>query len=263
MLSSPSGGPAVVRIGIIAALNLALCAAVLAFQSEEEKTSPVHKAGDVKTNQADGQRYRWIPPGTYTAGCSKGDTQCYDDEIPQRRTTISKGFWLGETEVTQEAYEKILHDNPSAFPGRNLPVQETTWYDADDYCRMIGGRLPTEAEWEYAARAGTTTARYGDLDRIAWYEGNSGNQPHPVAQKQPNAYGLYDMLGNVIEWTSSHFTVALNQENIDPQGPREAEYRTLRGGGWFDEPELVRVSDRDWFEDGDTDYNVGFRCVSP
>ena len=229
----------------------------------QNSSSHSPKAGDSKINPKDGLKYLWIPPGTYISGCSPGDNQCYEDEKPERKITLTKGFWLGETEVPQSAFEKITGYNPSIFTGANLPVEETTFDDATGYCNAIGGRLPTEAEWEYAARAGSTAARYGDLDKIAWYIGNSQFTTHPVGQKQPNAFGLKDMLGNVIEWTSSHFTVQHSQENIDPKGPREAEYRTLRGGGWFDDPELVRVSNRSWFEDGDTDYNVGFRCVSP
>ncbi len=223
------------------------------------------KAGDSKINPVDGLRYRWIPPGSYTSGCSAGDKQCFKEEFPNRRITLTRGFWLGETEVPQSAWEKVLPDieNPSNFTGPNLPVEEVNYNDALAYCETIGGRLPTEAEWEYAARAGSTASRYGDLDKIAWYYGNSNFTTHPVGQKQANAFGLHDMLGNVIEWTNTFFTVQLSQENIDPKGPHEAEYRTLRGGGWFDDPELVRASNRSWFEDQDTDYNVGFRCVSP
>jgi formylglycine-generating enzyme required for sulfatase activity len=222
------------------------------------------KKGDSKINPTDGLRYFWIPPGTYNSGCSPKDDQCFTDELPNRKVTITKGFWIGETEVPQSAYEKVMKgENPSAYYGPDLPVNEATHYDAEDYCDAIGGRLPTEWEWEYAARGGSTGARYGKLDDIAWYYDNSDFTPHPVGKKQPNAFGLKDMLGNVIEWTDTFFTVQHSQENIDPKGPKTAEYRTLRGGGWFDDPELVRVSNRSWFEDGDTDYNVGFRCVSP
>jgi formylglycine-generating enzyme required for sulfatase activity len=242
---------------------LVLSLPLAAFQAERRSQPVAPKKGDSKINPKDGLRYRWIPPGTYTYGCSTGDKQCFTDEYPQRKITLTRGFWLGETEVPQSAWAKVMPDvqDPSDFVGEKLPVNEATYYDASDYCAAVGGRLPTDAEWEYAARAGSAAARYGDLDKIAWYVGNSNDTPHPVAQKQPNAFGLYDMLGNVIEWTDTYFTVQLSQENIDPKGPREAEYRTLRGGGWFDDPELVRASDKSWFEDGDTDYNVGFRCA--
>jgi formylglycine-generating enzyme required for sulfatase activity len=248
--------------GGVIAFAAALAVPLPAFQAVAPGTARTPKAGETKLNSKDGLKYVWIPAGDFTSGCSPHDDQCYDDELPTRHIILTKGFWLGVTEVPQAAYERVMGKNPSTYEGPTLPVEEVRWWDADDYCAAIGGRLPTEAEWEYAARAGSTESRYGDIDKVAWYSGNSNFTPHPVGQKLPNAFGLYDMLGNVIEWTNTYFTVQISQENVNPQGPKEAEYRTLRGGGWFDDPELVRASDRDWFEDGDTDYNVGFRCVS-
>lgn len=225
--------------------------------------SATPKAGDVKTNPKDGLKYVWIRPGKFRSGCSVGDDECYDDEYPARDVTLTHGFWLGQTEVTQAAYEKIMDDNPSVFEGENLPVEMVTWLDAAEYCREIGGRLPTEAEWEYAARAGTTTARYGKLDDIAWYWQNSNFSTHPVGTKKPNAFGLYDMLGNVVEWTYSWYTVEHAQENINPKGGNSlSEYKSLRGGGWWDDPDLVRSSYRARIEPDSTDYNIGFRCAA-
>ncbi len=247
-------------------LLIAACASIIiplsAFQNENAKAADP-KPGTIKVNPVDQQRYVWIPPGTMTSGCSTGDNECFEDEYPQRSITLTKGFWLGETEVTQEAWDRLVDFNPSVFQSSSsLPVEQTTWDDADWFCSQIGGRLPTEAEWEFAARGGTNTARYGKLDDIAWYYNNSNFRTHPVKQKQPNAYGLYDMLGNVVEWTHTWYTVQLNQETINPTGPSTAEYKELRGGGWWDDPELVRVSYRRRFETGDYDYNIGFRCVS-
>lgn len=223
--------------------------------------SPAPKPGDVKTNPKDGLKYVFIPPGKFTEGCSPGDNECYLDEFPTRPITLTRGYWLGQTEVTQAAYEKITGDNPSVFSGPNLPVDMVEWDDADYYCRQIDGRLPTEAEWEYAARAGTKGSRYGKLDDIAWYWKNSNFTTHPVGLKKPNAFGLYDMLGNVVEWTYSWYTVQHSQENINPKGPSEAEFKSLRGGGWWDDPDLVRASYRSRIEPGDTDHNIGFRCA--
>lgn len=136
-------------------------------------------------------------------GCSQGDKECGDNEQPAHEVTITRGFWIGQTEVTQEAYQRVMNgQNPSRFKGARLPVETISWNDADAYCRAIGGRLPTEAEWEYAARAGSTDGRYGDVDQIAWYGKNSGNKTHEVAGKAPNTWGLYDTLGNVWEWTA-------------------------------------------------------------
>jgi len=143
-----------------------------------------------------------------------------------------------------------------------LPADSISWVEADVYCRATGGRLPTEAEWEWAARGGTTGARYDKLDDIAWYMTNANFTTHPVGTKKPNAYGLYDMLGNVVEWTYTWYWVQLNQENINPTGPPTAEYKSLRGGGWWDDPELIRVSYRRRFETTDEDYNIGFRCAA-
>jgi formylglycine-generating enzyme required for sulfatase activity len=243
------------------AAGILFAAGMTAFQGNTAKTASP-KSGDAKVNPKDGLRYRWIPPGTYISGCSPGDSDCFADEFPTRKITLTRGFWLGETEVTQAAYEKITGDNPSINVGPNLPVDEIASDDAEAYCKAIGGRLPSEAEWEYAARGGTTGPRYGELDQIAWYWKNSGFTTHPVGQKKPNAYGLYDMLGNVVEWTHSWYTVEVSQENINPTGPSTAEFKSLRGGGWWDDPELVRASYRSRFEPDFADFNIGFRCVS-
>jgi hypothetical protein len=189
-----------------------------------------------RVNPKDGLTYVWIPPGSFMMGCSPGDTECYDDEKPAKRVNIAKGFWLGESEVTQAAYQKVTGKNPSYRKGPERPVEEVDWNESMSYCRAIGGRLPTEAEWEYAARAGTTGARYGELDRIAWTNANSGGNTHDVKQKEPNAWGLYDMLGNVWEWT---------------------EEQTLRGGSWLYVTGFSRVSDRD--RCGPTGRNVQSR----
>jgi formylglycine-generating enzyme required for sulfatase activity len=235
--------------------------AVVAFQkSSGNAASP--KVGDSKVNPKDGLTYVWIPPGTFMDGCSPGDKQCKKDEYPSRKVTLTRGFWLSRTEVPQATFEKIMGYNPSIFQGSDLPVEYVSWVEADEYCTTIGGRLPSEAEWEYAARAGTTGSRYGNLDDIAWYYGNSKFSTHPVGKKKPNAFGLYDMLGNVVEWTHTFYWVQLNQENINPTGPSYAEYVSARGGGWWDAQELIRVSYRRHFEQTDIDYNIGFRCVS-
>jgi formylglycine-generating enzyme required for sulfatase activity len=111
--------------------------------------------------------------------------------------TISRGFWIGQTPVTQEAWKRVMGNNPSSFKGSKLPVENISWDDAKRYGEAVGMRLLTEAEWEYAARAGSTASRYGPLDEIAWYDRNSEKKTHEVGGKQPNDWGLFDMLGNV------------------------------------------------------------------
>jgi serine/threonine-protein kinase len=202
-------------------------------------------SGGFQVNQVDGQRYVWIPPGSFQMGCSPGDDECSDNEKPVRKVQISKSFLLGQSPVTQLAYRRVKHASPSRFPGNDLPVEMVSWQDASAYCRVIGGRLPTEWEWEYAARAGNQSARYGTLNDIAWYVGNSGKFTHPVGQKTPNAFGLYDMLGNVWEWTQGLYGVL-----------------AIRGGSFADTANHIRSSIR--VEKGTLirAYNVGFRCAA-
>jgi formylglycine-generating enzyme required for sulfatase activity len=212
-------------------------------------------------NQKDGLTYVWIPPGKFMMGCSPGDNACKDDEKPPHEVTISNGFWMGKTDVTQAAYERVLEKNPSSFKGANLPTENVDWNEAESYCKAVGMRLPTEAEWEYAARAGSTESRYGDLNRIAWYSANGENQTHEVAQKQANAWGLYDMLGNVSQWTEDSKLLYASDSLRDPRGPASGQQRTLRGGAWSSGPEFVRVSGRAAILPKFHSAFIGLRCV--
>jgi formylglycine-generating enzyme required for sulfatase activity len=240
------------------------------LQQEWDQAQPL---GKLKLNPKDGLKYVWIPPGTFMMGCSTGDTECNDDEKPPHQVTITKGFWLGQTEVTVGAYKRFaaatgrqMPDTPgfnSRWTNENMPIVNVTWNDAHDYCAWAGGRLPTEAEWEYAARGGSTEARYGPIDDVAWYDGNSGGQTHDVAQKRPNGFGLYDMLGNVWEWVNDWYDQNYYQSSPsqDPQGPASGGERVLRGGSWSHLPRLVRVSDRIYIPfPGNRSLNIGFRC---
>ena len=214
-----------------------------------EPAKPVARAprvGDTRVNAKDGLTYVWIPAGRFSMGCSPGDGECDDDEKPAHAEQIADGFWLGQTEVTQAAWKRVMNSSPSYFKGDQLPIEQVNWTEAGDYCKAIGGRLPTEKEWEYAARAGTTDARYGALDAIAWYSGNSGKSTHPVGLKQANAYGLYDMLGNVWEWTSDSYGAGM---------------KVFCGGSWNNLPQFVRVSYRNRIEPTFRNVDIGFRCA--
>ena len=232
-----------------------------------EAAAPISSPSDSSgTRQGqDGLTYVWIRPGTFTMGCSAGDKQCFSLEKPAHKVTISQGFWMGKTPVTQAAYQGVMGANPSRFKGDgSLPVETVSWNDAVAYCSNIGMRLPTEAEWEYAARAGNSSPRYGDLESIAWYHDNSGSITHPVGQKQPNAWGLYDMLGNVWEWTADWFDDEYYKHSgsVDPAGPPSGAEHTLRGSTWAHAPMIVRVSMRIKYEPAfGLNTNVGLRCV--
>lgn len=204
-------------------------------------------AGTVRSNPKDGLKYVWIPPGTFGWGCSPGDNECQDDEKPQEEVTIPQGYWMGQTEVTQAAYQRVVGSNPSSFKGSQRPVESVTWDEAGAYCGKVGLRLPTEAEWEYAGRAGSRNSRYAEIGSIAWYSGNSGDTTRDAGQKQANSWGLYDMLGNVWEWTSD-----LNPGTTS---------RILHGGAWSDDPRIVRVSFRAGDEPTLRVNNIGFRCA--
>jgi formylglycine-generating enzyme required for sulfatase activity len=227
----------------------------------------VREAGTVRMNPNEGQKYVWIPPGEFEIGCSPGDKECKGDERGRYSVTvrITHGFWLGQTEVTQAAYQKMKGHKLSPFKGPEHPVEGVDWYEAQEYCEATGGRLPTEAEWEYAARACGIDARYGQLDAIAWYSGNSGDQTHPARQKQPNAWGLYDMLGNVKEWVADwydeNYYQTLPSFITDPKGPPSGVHRVLRGGCWDDGPENVRASSRDFSIPSNRSAGYGFRCA--
>jgi formylglycine-generating enzyme required for sulfatase activity len=236
------------------------------FDAREPQPPPVVAARNpnvaIWLNTADGMRYVWIQPGTFMLGCSPGDSECTADERPAQQVTIAEGFWMGQTPVTQWSFEWVTRNNVSHHrPGNRpfLPVERVTWDEAAGYCKQIGGRLPTEAEWEYAARGGTTGARYGDIDAIAWYKGNSGGFTHEVGQKQPNAFGLYDMLGNVMVWTADWCN---DSRLLLGSGLMHNKMRSVRGASAFESAHNVRVSDRTIDPPGRRFYGVGFRCVA-
>jgi len=189
-----------------------------------------------------GMEFVLIPAGSFMMGADKNFEDASDDETPRHRVTISKPFYMGKYEVTQEQWVAVMGSNPSYYKGRARPVEEVSYDDVQIFIRKLNEkegtgkyRLPTEAEWEYAARAGTTTAySFGDdknkLGQYAWYDDNSGNETHPVGELKPNAWGLYDMHGNVMEWCSDWKGDYPSGSVIDPKGPSSGSRRVVRGG---------------------------------
>jgi formylglycine-generating enzyme required for sulfatase activity len=226
------------------------------------------KAGEVRSNTRDDQKYVWIPPGQFRMGCSPtGDYYCtnYDDEKPAHAVRITSGIWMGQTEVTQAAYKKLIGKNPSYAEAEDRPVEGVTWFDAQHYCKLVGGRLPTEAEWEYAARAGSTGQFYGMVDGIAWHAGNSGDQTHGAGEKKPNRWDLYDTLGNVWEWVwdwyDEEYYKSLPSPAIDPRGPAKGTERGVRGGAFDYAQGDNRLPHRRGLGPRRHFSNVGFRCA--
>jgi len=176
-----------------------------------------------------GMEFVRIPPGEFMMGCSPGDSQCNGDETPRHRVQVTKGFEIGKYEVTQAQWVALMQTNPSANRGDNHPVETVSKIEAGDFINKLNERndgyryrLPTEAEWEYAARAGTDTPYSGPINEVAWYAGNSEDETHPVGLKKPNAWGLHDTQGNVREWVSDYYSPAFYNINpaIDPTGPQ-------------------------------------------
>jgi formylglycine-generating enzyme required for sulfatase activity len=218
--------------------------------------------GETRLNPKDGLTYVWIPPGKFIMGCSPGDGECFsNNESPRHEVTITRGFWLGQTPVTEAAYSRFLKATGkyAESASADLPVVNVSCDDAQKYCEWAGLRLPTEAEWEYAARGGTAGARYSNLDDIAWYRQNSGGKQHSVRSKQPNDWGLYDMLGNVWEWVADWFEYYEAEAVEDPTGPSDGVNRVRRGGSWSDDPKSVRASYRFAVESSYRSLNFGFR----
>lgn len=176
-----------------------------------------------------------VPGGSFQMGSNNGS----DNEKPAHQVTVSS-FAMGKYEVTQSQWQAVMGNNPSSFKGDDLPVENVSWEEAQAFCRKLSQhtgqtyRLPTEAEWEYACRAGSTGDYAGNFDAMAWYNKNSGSKTHVVGQKQPNAWGLYDMHGNVWEWCQDWYgsNYYSQSPSTDPQGPSSGSLRVIRGGGW-------------------------------
>jgi|688.fasta_scaffold06594_17 formylglycine-generating enzyme required for sulfatase activity len=231
-----------------------------------------------------GMKLVLIPKGTFMMGSPESEEGRDKNDETQHEVTISKDYYLGVYEVTQAQYEKMMGKNPSYFQGAkvgnenaNLPVEKISWDDAVEFCKKLSDlpeekkvgrvyRLPTEAEWEYACRAGSKTAysfddEEGLLPEYGWFKRNSSDRTHTVGLLEPNAWGLYDMHGNVWEWCSDWYVEYPQGAVSDPTGPKEGSDRVIRGGGWNSGAADCRSAYRGGSTPGDRFYSLGFRLA--
>jgi formylglycine-generating enzyme required for sulfatase activity len=260
----------------ITLLLVSPCSAGETIELKESKKA--EKSKETKDEKKDaitnsiGMKLKWIDPGEFMMGGKEND-----NEKPVHKVKLTKGFYIGVYEVTQEEYEKVMGKNPSRCKGANLPVEMVSWNDANEFCKKLSEkegekyRLLSEAEWEYACRAGSKTEYYwGDSfdEKYAWCGDNSKQKgkTHPVGTREPNKWGLYDMSGNVWEWCQDWYESGYpTNEQVDPEGPASSEknFRVARGGSWEDLA-LFRLH-RSAYRNGGTPSKVfssfGFRVV--
>jgi formylglycine-generating enzyme required for sulfatase activity len=272
-----------------ALLAALVCAGYLAYRprphpeiaSSPPPGSSVRPAG-ARTNPKDGLSYIWIAPGQFRMGATPGDTDADTDEKPRHPVLITRGFWLGETPVTVAAYQRFVAGQPRLKmppapdfnPGWSKPddpIVRVTWDEAKAYCEWAGGRLPTEAQWEYAARGGKDGLKYPWGNQItpenANYSGSKWKGTSPVRTYPANAWGLYDMAGNVWEWVADWYdenyyaTLPSAGPAEDPRGPQSGKGRVLRGGSFSNVSRNLRAAFRGRYVPDFRNYSIGFRCV--
>ena len=251
------------------------------------KTAISPSAGTIVRNQM-GMELVYVPAGTFMMGSTDAEAQAaveeakrvndnaklewFSREEPKHQVTIREGFYMGKYVVTQAQWQKVMGNNPSDFKNCDqCPVEEVSWNDAQEFIRKLNAmsdgfayRLPTEAEWEYAGRAGTTGEYAGNLDAMAWYSENSGGKSHPVGQKQPNAFGLYDMHGNVWEWCQDWYHDSYNGAPIDGSAWESGggQKRVMRGGSWLFHADGLRSAARNSAFPVQTGSDGDFRVVA-
>ncbi|NQZ75334.1 MAG: SUMF1/EgtB/PvdO family nonheme iron enzyme [Ekhidna sp.] len=217
-----------------------------------------------------------IPAGSFVMGSDSVNVNAQKDEFPQTKVQISRDFYLGQTEVTQELFELIMGYNPSVFNSPNNAVEMISWHDSqafiDELNKVWKGegsfRMPTEAEWEYACRMGEPEYRdekgqitNWKLQKYAWFYSRSEGKSHPVASKEPDKMGFYDLQGGLWEWCNDWKGKYNGGEQVDPQGPEQGERKIYRGGSWFNEPEALRSENRNAHPPSERFPNAGLRLV--
>ena len=213
-----------------------------------------------------------VEAGTFTMGATPEMGDPFDADKPAHRVTLTNDYYIGKYEVTQALWKAVMGNNPSNFKGDNLPVEQVSWYDCQDFLsklnRITGKtfRLPTEAEWEYAARGGNKSRGYqysgsnNTLD-VAWFRDNSGSNTHAVGTKQPNELGIYDMSGNVREWCQDWKGEYSSSSQVNPTGANSGSDRVFRGGSWSGEARYCRSSYRLYYTPDYSNYSLGLRLV--
>lgn len=232
----------------------------------------------VQLNENTQMDFALVPSGKFIMGSPEDEKDRDKDESPQREVEITKAFYFGVYEVTQKEWLAVMGTNPSIFQGAeenlNNPVDMVSWNDCIEFITILNRkglgkfRLPTEAEWEYSCRASTTTRfhwgddnDYKELYQYGWFNPMSTAMPHPVGEKKPNQWGLYDMIGNVWEWCSDWKGDYNELENVDPQGPKEGTLKIFRSGSWFNLPHTLRAANRNAHLPNEGYTNIGLRLV--
>ena len=269
LLSSRQAGPFLILSSIVVLGMAAGCVGdpggteLNASAAKEEAWGP----DDQRWTNNIGMSFVRIPSGSFTMGSSSSEADGH--EKPPHTVTIGESFYMATTEVTQAQWRAVMGKDRSKFQGDDLPVEHVSWNDAKEFIRKLNAmegrtryRLPTEAEWEYACRAGTTGDWVDDLPSVAWYAPGSGDKTHAVGQKQANAWGLSDMLGNVYEWCEDWKGDYPSGNVKDPRGPSSGLGRVVRGGSWFVHANRTRCEFRDFFTPDYRRGDVGFRLVA-
>ena len=224
------------------------------------------KAGTEKTIKLPGgakMTLVWCPPGTFMMGSSELEPGHEDDESPPHQVTLTEGFWMARTEVTRKQWRSVMGSNPSGEGGDDMPVDNVSWQDCTEFCKKAGLELPTEAEWEYACRAGSTEpfGGTGRLQEMGWFKGNSGGQFHPVAKKSPNDWGLFDMHGNVAEICQDLYGEYPSGAVTNPPGAPLGTTHCIRSGLALREAMLNRAAVRTYAREDAKGEGLGFRPV--
>jgi formylglycine-generating enzyme required for sulfatase activity len=241
---------------------------------ETYKKQPSSSASSITIPVKDGISIEMVKVegGTFMMGATPEMEIPDDDEKPVHQVTLTNDYYIGKYEVTQALWQTVMESNPSSFKGNNLPVEQVSWNDCQEFIGKLNSitgrkfRLPTEAEWEYAARGGKKSRGYqysgsSKISDVAWYNGNSGSKTHLVGTKQANELGLYDMCGNVLEWCQNWYGSYVSSSQTNPTGAVSGSYRVIRGGSWYSSARFCRSSCRDSGTPGIRNSRLGLRLV--